>query len=62
VSRPILAFALCYLARSMAIAAEAGGAITTDDGLSLALGTNGEVAAIRLDQREVPLSARPALM
>ena len=61
-NRSILIVLVSCLLYSVAIAAEPGATIGTDDGLSLGFGKDGELSAIRLDQREVPLAARPALL
>ena len=61
VKRSILTTAVWSLLCSAAIAAEPGATIGTDDGLALRFSKDGRVAAVRLDQREVPLSATPVL-
>jgi hypothetical protein len=60
--RLILAGALGSLLSATAIAAEPAAIVNTDDGLSVSLAKDGQVAAIRVDQRVVPLSAAPALL
>lgn len=60
--RSILTVGGCSLFFAAAIAGEPPVRIGTADGLSLGLGKDGQVATIRLDQREVPLSAMPALL
>jgi hypothetical protein len=56
-----LGVAVCSLLCTRAIAAGSGATVSKDDGLFLSFGEGGQVAAIRLDQREVPLSAKPVL-